>query len=322
MNIGKRFKAALRVLAGRDMVMTGLAANAAATSVEGSVRPLAVCAPGRSGTTFLMQLLLSSPQVVFEPHYPYERRYLAYFERMASLLGGEFRPQGRWDNAAVVAQPWDGTLKPLPFRPQIVSNDRLQTTALQRLWAGFASLLEEEHSDRVQELESKPLYYAEKVPLQLASRMRSVFPLRVLHLVRDPRDILLSQIAFCRKKGVNAFGWNPEMSQADFARFFAPRQKGRLGQLAMLQETDYDQLIRYEDLIVDLERQVERLSTWLGIELSGRDALSNSAAYTKHRTAPEEQGSVYRWQKELEPEAAAVFEETIGKELSELNYPI
>jgi hypothetical protein len=45
---------------------------------------------GRTGSTLLMQLLATSPEVVFDDRYPSEYRFLSYFRRLAELATEPF----------------------------------------------------------------------------------------------------------------------------------------------------------------------------------------------------------------------------------------
>ena len=48
---------------------------------------------GRTGSTLLMQLLATSPEIVFDDRYPSEYRFLSYFRRLAELATAPFDEQ-------------------------------------------------------------------------------------------------------------------------------------------------------------------------------------------------------------------------------------
>ena len=49
-------------------------------------RPILCGGYGRSGTSAVMKILATDPQVVFDREYPYEIRYLAYYAKLSSIL--------------------------------------------------------------------------------------------------------------------------------------------------------------------------------------------------------------------------------------------
>ena len=56
--------------------------------------PILVDHTGRDGSTLLMRLLATSPNVAIPGPYPYERKYFAYLWRWARLL--ERRDKSEW----------------------------------------------------------------------------------------------------------------------------------------------------------------------------------------------------------------------------------
>src|SRR5271169_1953749 len=50
------------------------------------LRPILVAGYGRSGTSAVMKILGTDPQVMFDREYPYEIRYLAYYAKLSSIL--------------------------------------------------------------------------------------------------------------------------------------------------------------------------------------------------------------------------------------------
>ena len=80
-----------------------------------SLKPLLIQSMGRSGTTLLMQLIGTSPQILFDRVYPFEVRYLTYLLRWAHILGQEWDQNSNWDASANLI-PHGQTLGPFPYK--------------------------------------------------------------------------------------------------------------------------------------------------------------------------------------------------------------
>ena len=71
----------------------------------------------RDGSTLMMRLLASSPQIAVERAYPYERKYFAYLWRWSRLLDREDWPEEQW-------APQGPRLAPAGARPRPCSARR------------------------------------------------------------------------------------------------------------------------------------------------------------------------------------------------------
>jgi len=92
---------------------------------------------------------------------------------------------------------------------------------------------------------------------------------RVIYVVRDPRDVVLSQFHFHRKRGLIEDGYPPERF---VARFVAgeTNQYGSWGEnvagwLATRQNRPGFLLLRYEDMLEDAARELNKVASFLEI---------------------------------------------------------
>ena len=118
---------------------------------------------GRTGTTLLMQLLGTSPQIAFDRVYPFEVRYLTYLLRWAQMLGQEWEPDGQWTPAECAAPP-NQRVGPFPYKStQLWNGQELWPNCFAAAWREFSGVA----VARTREgggTDNVPLYYAEKIP--------------------------------------------------------------------------------------------------------------------------------------------------------------
>src|SRR6202166_3842990 len=117
---------------------------------------------------------------------------------------------------------------------------------------------------------------------------------RVIYVVRDPRDVALSQFHFHRKRGLIEDGYPPERF---VARFVAgeTNQYGSWGEnvagwLATRQNRPGFLLLRYEDMLEDAARELNKVASFLEIPPDAEriaNAVRRSAAEEMRK--PEEQ---------------------------------
>jgi len=97
--------------------------------------------------------------------------------------------------------------------------------------------------------------------------VRPLLPCATVHLVRDPRDVFLSAVAFLRDKGfARGFGRDATTSDLDHARNLAhalllyhENERADRGR-------DDATLVRYEDFVADRTAVAARLSRLTGLE--------------------------------------------------------
>jgi hypothetical protein len=271
--------------------------------------PILVAGFGRSGTTVLLNLLATDARVAFDRRYPNENRYLSYLAKFALLTA---RPGGSpqlssdqlcdFDDGRLGSFPWP--TDPLPgLEPPLAPPPAAWLAAL---WGAFAAAVRGRRPGAT--------HYAEKAPAWLPAAVRDVLPCRTLHLVRDPRDVFLSARAFIAARRATGFGRAAGDTDLDHARTLAH---------AMLvyhenERADRDRAdavcVRYEDLILNRPAEVERLSRFLGLDLSPEEPPP-AQELPQHRTTPDLAASIGRWRREPLPPGVRELLESQLREL-------
>lgn len=259
--------------------------------------PLLLSGFGRSGSTALMALLGTDTRVAFDRIYPFECRYLTYLMKQ-SLLASRQHPGTVHDAFRM-------------FDPQLASGSAPTWLPLTGTLANMSEVLSPKSlwtrlAEQLQSHSPGAVYYAEKAPYWLADQLRPATDVRVLHLVRDPRDVYLSVLAFARTTGeVDVRSSEPEY-EANHARDMAYQ----LVCFAEAERADQGrsdaQLLRYEDWIAKPDAAAAALSQWLGLRLNA-EAPELSWNVARHSTSGNIASSAGRWQTETLPTAATEY---------------
>jgi Sulfotransferase family len=284
----------------------------------------------RDGSTVLMRLLATSPQIAVEPRdthelRSYELRYFAYLWGWASLLDAERWPRRRWNDRALSAmlrRQAPALVGPPPWLPRALLEAAPEEQPMSRrcfdlAWAEFsrraARLTRIEHA----EPDADVRYYAEKHLNSWELDLDRLPPLRILAVLRDPRDTYVSMSAFDRRRGAPGFGRQRTVSEEEFLAGFIERQRARLRWIAGLLDDSNERIpvVRYEDLVRDLPGVAGRLEHRLGVELDPTAVLADRELRTLHVTAGSPEESIGRWRRELSPGIAHGLEMALGSEL-------
>jgi hypothetical protein len=158
-------------------------------------------------------------------------------------------------------------------------------------------------------------YYAEKHLNTWRLDLRELPPVRLLALLRDPRDTFVSINAFDRLRGGTGFGRDRVGADPEHVDRMIGRQRQRLRWIAQLLEDGDVPVIRYDELVVDLPAVARRLEGWLGVQLNPEAVLADKQVRKVHVSAGSPEKSVGRWRTELDPAVADVFSRELGPEL-------
>ena len=309
------------------LTITGRRAVALREAEPGEPAPLLVAAQGRAGSTMLMRLLAGHPDIVARTEYPCETRLAQYEAHLARL---QLTPADLLDPALERMEGADGPGPNPYFRPD-------PETVGWMAGAGARAALESavrracsfyRHVARVAGRSEKFGFFAEKTPprLQRIDLMRAVFPrTRPVLLIRDPRDVLASILAFDAKRGFRAFGRENTRDDADFARRFA-RQTADLAQFRA--QVPDAAVVHYEDLVRRPEASLTALWRTLGVAAdreSVRAALRAAevdpdGSFAEHRTARDAAASVGRWRRDLPAAVREVCAGEMAASLADLGY--
>jgi SAM-dependent methyltransferase len=295
---------------------------------EPTINPVMVTSIGRTGTTLLMRLLDEHPAIVTHSEYPYETRAAAYWLHALKVLcdpASHFRsshPDTFHDDSSWVGHH--------PFNcPPLTSQPGMSQ------WFGRAYVEEagnfvrrsvESFYRQLAWSESKeaPTYFAEKWnPTDLPWIAWSVYPQsRELVLIRDPRDIVCSIVAFGRRRGL-AFGRERYGTDEEFVENFRQPLEQLLA--AWRTRRHVAHLVRYEDVIAGPEEALRGVLAYLELDASDVEGIVARAGvelpeFDGHRTSRDSLSSVGRWRRDLAPHLQEACERAFGHIISELGY--
>jgi glycosyltransferase involved in cell wall biosynthesis len=276
----------------------------------------------RDGSTLMMRLLSTSPQIAVEAVYPYERKYFAYIWRWANLLARQDWPEDEWGAGSLGSLDQfqrAAMLGPPPWTPRLLLESPPGQPVdpgpwFELAWEGFsqraAARTREEHGSQ-----SPVLYYAEKHLNTWLVPLEHLPPLKLIVLLRDPRDTWVSINSFTELRGAGRMGRDRHGSYEDHLEHVLRRQRERLVWIADLLDEGEAEVIRYDDMIRNLPGVAERLGRRLGVELNARKAESDLQMRFQHVSAASPEASLDRWKRELDPRVAERFTQELRAEL-------
>jgi hypothetical protein len=277
--------------------------RAAPVPARADLVPVLVTAPGRSGTTLLMSLLAASADIVVAELVPYELRLLAYYAVAFEVLTApadtrrSTKPNDLAGDGAHVgfnpfnspqyANAWRDKALPASYAAEFVP-DTL-TDAIRRLMVEYYGRLAGDQGKRTAR------FFAEKnnnMHKPTRRFVRRAFPaMKEIVLVRDPRDVLCSNLAYFKSAEEKAV-----LSLTHCARELSTIRK----------EARPDTLVvRYEDMVRGEPACFAALSGFLGRPIAPPAAEAGDRLFRKHGTSASPSESVGRWRRDLRPELVA-----------------
>jgi hypothetical protein len=295
------------------------------------IQPIVVNTIGRSGSTLLVTLLSSHPQVVAFSPFVKDARMATYW---MSILQDLAEPESflyPFDPGDLETPHWwlGSGSKPDELGDSEVEQ-WLGTEAIESVAAMCQSRIEAFYN-RVADPDSSPRYFVEKfLPYQVVpDLLAEVYPgAREVILVRDFRDMLCSVIAFNEKRGYQAFGRGEAESNESYVRHNLAQSATTLIERWRGASTK-PLLVRYEDLILEPERALGELFAYLDVD-AGADlidatlkrALEETESMQHHRTTSDPAASIGRWRGDLPEEMAKLCDEVLGPLMAELGYEV
>lgn len=279
--------------------------------IPGLPRPLLITSVGRSGSTLLMQMLAAHPDIAIDCTYPYEttearQRFVAALESVQRVSRGQWDSQFR-------RQGWEKLL--------------LTTVAslVRRADEESGQWYADQHRHRTGR-DQAPVYYAEK-NLGPATLVREARPDgREIFLVRDPRDMICSTLAFIDKRGETGFGRQDVQTDLEYVRHRAAMARPWVLE-PWLARGDTALLVRYEDLVRDGPGVLARIFAHLGIDGAPgtiADIMAGIAAPTdelkSHMTTATPTASIGRWRTDLPPDLREACEHEFAEFLVTFGY--
>jgi hypothetical protein len=298
-------------------------------------RPVIQRGHGRTGSTYLSHLLAQHPELLCYRPFVHEPRIAAYWLEVLwnlgrptsylSALSPELHRELWWLGGGRDAAPT--TIDMVELRDDAVRAGlggeavrRLAAFARDRIDDFYARVARAEGKDGANVFAEKTLERRGHEPLR--ALMDDLYPdFREVLLVRDPRDMLCSMLAYDEKRGYAGWGRRPEQDVDDFVvqlhedllRMMETHRAKGSGSL----------LVRYEDLVLDPAATLARVLEHVEVDAGTRtiaDVLAGAREEVEgmafHRTTASAADSIDRWRRDLDPERAervsAVFADTLG----------
>jgi glycosyltransferase involved in cell wall biosynthesis len=289
---------------------------------QAALTPILVDYFTRDGSTLMMRLLSTSPQIAVETVYPYERKYFAYIWRWSNLIARQDWPEDEWGagslgsldqfhrTAMLGPPPWTPRLLLESAPGQPVDAERWFQVAWEEFSRRAAARTRQDHGSQ-----AEVRYYAEKHLNTWLVPLEHLPPLKLVVLLRDPRDTWVSINSFSELRGSGRMGRDRHGSYEEHLEHVLRRQRQRLTWIADLLDGGEVPVIRYDDMIKDLAGVAERLERWLGVELDAAKAASDLQMRFQHVSAESPEASLDRWKRELDPDVAERFARELGSEL-------
>jgi LPS sulfotransferase NodH len=302
------------------------------TGYEPGIDPLMVTTLGRTGSTILMKVLATHPEIVACQPFEHEPRIATYWLGVMTTLTDpvsyrrQINPTGSIDGTW-----WVGQELPLPRRSKDARLTRwLDVDAVGHVAAFCQSRIEAVYAEVAAGAGiSEPRFFAEKYRVdRIPEMMWELYPrAREVILVRDFRDMVASMFAYNVKRGREGFRRD---RFDDDAQYVVKQIKESVAALASAWEARQDSahLIRYEDLVLDPEHTLASLLRYLGLDEDAHAdamaaALSARDPETEwHRTTADPRASIGRWREDLSEEARRACEQVLAPELQAFGYPL
>ena len=294
------------------------------------LRPLMLTSLGRTGTTMLMRLLSAHPAVVAYDAFPYEIFPAKYWLHMLRVLS---EPANHRESAAPTEffeDPW--TIGHNPFHTAPITDATAVRHFLGRGYVRDLAAFTQRSIDHfygivgAEQGKAAPVFFIEKFHPDHVPRLGwdLYSNARELVLVRDPRDMICSILAFNAKRRTISFGRERFPDDEAYVHFVARR----MGELvdAWRERQAVCRLVRYEEIVTRPAECAESLLRYLGLE-AAHETISmmveravDGPALAAHRTAVSAEASIGRWRNDLPPSIRGVCEQAFESVITDLGY--
>jgi Sulfotransferase family len=289
------------------------------TETHTGLIPILVTSTGRTGTTMLMSEFARHPDIVVGDRYPYEIKQVAYHAAaFRALVADADRVRSTHPDTMLATEmrhiiggnPYNAAgLFDLGVAPEHL-RDYYQRSVPEGYASLYRSLIQEFYATLAAALgKHTARYFSEKGDIDEAALdgARLFFgTVKEIVMVRDPRDLLCSAIAFWKLSPAQAM----MMLRSTFPK---------LARIARHAGPD-TMVVRYEDLIRDPIAIRRAISDFLGIDLLGMAGADGQTVASSHRTSEDAAASISRWRNDLTPEQVEECELAFGPSMRDFDY--
>jgi sulfotransferase family protein len=291
-----------------------------------AIQPLMVNTIGRSGSTLLVTLLSSHPDVVAFSPFIKDARVSTYWANVLQDLADPASYLAPFDPPDLERPHWwiDGGAGELG---EDAVERWLGSESVELLAAACRGQIEAFYAN-LAGAEGARFFVEKYLPYQVVpDLLAEMYPAaREVILVRDFRDMLCSVIAFNRKRGWSDFGYTEGGDDAEYVREVMRPSLARLAE-RLREGATRPLLVRYEDLVLDPEPALAELFGQLSLAADEglvaetvRRAREDTAAMDHHRTSSDPVASIGRWRDDLPEDVAAACNKELGPLLAEFGY--
>jgi hypothetical protein len=329
-SVSPEFKITLKAVLddGRRRVFGTIFGNRRRFGMDGAttIQPLLLTTLGRSGSTWVMQLLGQHPDIVAYRPFEFESRAGMYWTEVFRALSDPKSCLQPLIQSTLEKKWWLGPEylnEPRPIAEAELVNC-LGGTGVTSL----ARFCHQQLDTFYHTVASGAKYFAEKfqVPPFCRRMLLEWYPRgKEIVLVRDPRDIFCSVESFNAKRGNVTFMRGQFPDDSEYLRALVKRTCGLVRTPPDRQNATH--ILRYEDIIMEPEKTLEAMLRYLELDSSyeviGRilgQASIETEAMRQHRTSGAPADSVGRWRKDLPSHLHDLCSSEFGETMAQLGY--
>jgi hypothetical protein len=290
--------------------------NALGGSRENGPMPILVTSTGRSGSSLLMRRLAAHPEIVVAGSHPYEVKQLTYYAGALRTLSLEANWACSMNPDALLSEASRYVTGFNPFHDPQFGTDPLleqywEVTGFEILTSAFRELIVTYYEAiRTMTHKASVRYFAEKThpnPLVRDAVIAMFGGVKEILLVRDPRDLVCSYRAFWGATPSDAISLICSQCD-DISNRVAAATADTLS-------------IKYEDLVVQPDETLDRMSAFLGLSQKPvATDVAEGAIFGTHGTSRTPAESIGRWRQDLTSEQIKLCEAAFAELLPKLGY--
>lgn len=302
---------------------------------DATLQPLMLSNMGRSGSTWVTQLLGQHPQIVTYRPFQYEPRIASYWIEVVHGLAKPASYRQALDPEVLDDLWWVGRNRSTPpptldAEPEL--HHAVEKTGIEELAAFGRDRIERFYQvvARTQE-KADARYFMERFygtdPMAPSIAAELYAEAREIFLIRDFRDVLCSIRSYNEKTGLHQFGRNPEQDEEEYIRgYFGANVRELAARWHQRRDSAY--LLRYEDLVTRPEETLMKLLTYVGLDArpSTVNLTLDAALHDRlerqrqHMTTSDVRASIGRWRRDMNGEMLVACAESFGEVLRGFGY--